>query len=95
MDPELPEFPDEIEMLKSLNRIRNRNLDNYDKIYPTKTISHGYDKDNFNVETIRAIFFIKLMPFLTSAFQTIDTSIRCPKNVHDFFKKEVFLANVN
>lgn len=56
-------------MLKSLNRIRNRNLDNYDKIYPSNNISNNiYDLDNFNVETIRAIFFDELTPFLVSAY---------------------------
>ena len=32
----LPAFPKELEHLKILNRIKNKNFDNYDKVYPGK-----------------------------------------------------------
>lgn len=88
----LPSFPKEIEMLKSLNRIKNRKLDDYDKIYPTNFIPNNYDQDNFNVESIREIFFGMLSPFLTSAYLAIDTSVVAPKNVHEFFNQDRYFA---
>lgn len=90
IEQELPKFPKEIEVLKSLNRIRNRNLDNYDKIYPSNKISMYYDEDNFNVESIRAIFFTMLTPFLTSAYLAIDLTKRDPRNVTEFFSAEMY-----
>ena len=44
MSSDLPDFPKEIEMLKFLNRIKNRRMNNYDEVYYTEQIPKGYDK---------------------------------------------------
>jgi len=42
MDGPLPDLPKELELLKLLNRIKNKMMDNYDKVYPDGNIPEEY-----------------------------------------------------
>ena len=91
MNETLPEFPTEIEFLKLLNRIKNKMLDNYDKIYPERSIPSEYDKENFIVQQIRELFFTKFLPFIKHAYLSIDLTAKTPKVVNEFWDKNQYL----
>jgi hypothetical protein len=94
MEQDLPNFPNEIEVLKSLNRIKNRKLDNYDKIYNKFLNSEMVESDNFIVGTIRECFFEMFVPYLIPAFLSIKTKAIDPKNSYDFFDKEKYIEYI-
>jgi len=71
MAGKIPEIPKEMEMLKYLNRIKNRKMDNYDKVYYTENIPANYDRETYIVQQIRELFFSELVAFLKPAFMAI------------------------
>ena len=87
----LPPFPNEIEFMKILNRIKNKMLDHYDKIYFHDNIPLEIDQENMKVNSIREIFFNIMMPFITPAYQSIQTNVQNPKNMDDYFDLDYYL----
>lgn len=94
MDQKLPPVPNEIEFMKILNRIKNRMLDNYDKVYLSESIPMQIDQELMEVNTIREMFFTILKPYLTAAFLAINTKVPNPKNMDEYFQAELYLKHL-
>lgn len=90
-EKEIPDFPDEIQFLRKLNRVKNRNLDNYDYVTSGSKTESEYDHDNFIVNTIRNIVFEEFVPFLRPAFKAIKLEVKSPKNLNEFWSEEVYM----
>ena len=91
MSSDLPELPKEYEMLKLLSRIKNQQMDVYDKVYSKEKIPPRYNKETYIVQQIRELFFNELAAFLKPAYLSIDLSIPNPENLYQYFKREKYL----
>mmetsp|Transcript_30244 Transcript_30244/g.46246 ORF Transcript_30244/g.46246 Transcript_30244/m.46246 type:complete len:176 (-) Transcript_30244:5273-5800(-) len=94
MQEDLPDFPQEMEFMKLLNRIKNKMLDNYDKVYPENNIPPEYDRENYIVQSIRNLFFSKFLPFIKPAYLAINTVKPFPKNMHEYWSSTEYIEYI-
>ena len=66
-DP-IPKFPQELNLLKTLNMIRNKKLPYYDKAKYESIKMSEYDEKYHIAKTVREALFSKFIPFLREAF---------------------------
>lgn len=81
----MPKLPNELEILRILNGLRNRMRYNYDKVYPDIQ-----DDRNRSIQEIRHVFFCIFKKFLVPAFRSIKTEVENPQNLNDFWDQEEF-----
>lgn len=71
--PPMPKLPNELEILRILNGLRNRMRYNYDKVYPDIQ-----DDRNKSIQEIRHVFFCIFKKFLIPAFKSIRLEVEDP-----------------
>ena len=64
-------------------------IGNYDKVYvnPEKLEV----EDNKKVQDIRRLFFDKFKPFLIAAFVAIDTEVKKPRRLKDYWREKAYM----
>ena len=88
-DAEMPNFPQETEFLYALNLCKNTMIGKYDMVYVDPESLEV--EDNKKVQLIRGLFFDKFKPFLIAAFIAIDTEVKKPKRLKDYWKEEDYM----
>ena len=90
----IPKFPNEFNLLKTLNMIRNKNLPYYDFAKYESIKTSEYEEKNHIAKTIREVFFSQFIPFLKYAYKNIEPINDDPKNGLQFFDKDNYLEDL-
>ena len=85
----MPKFPNELQILRILNGLRNRMRYNYDKVYPDIQ-----DDRNVSIMEIRQVFFSMFKKFLIAAFNSIKSEEEDPSNLNDYWDQDYFFQEL-